>query len=194
MAWAPAEAEMALLLGQLLGAENAATLAVFQALRRSSAQRDAISEAGRVCLNKVDLELLTAILNVHKSIESERNALAHGHFGVYSHLPDGILWMTTNDYIAFKVHLTLSVAPNVRDDKIDTLNRNIFYYKDNDLILLFDEIDDLAYVWQELIKYLQLAKVDAAQSAQLYRQLCDRPRIVQELERLRREKNPPTPP
>ena len=89
ISWPHIEAEMALLLGQLLGAENRATLAVFQTLRRSIAQRDAISEAARVALNETDQELIFAVLNVHKSIESERNALAHGHLGVYSLMEDG---------------------------------------------------------------------------------------------------------
>jgi hypothetical protein len=54
MSWAPVEAEMALLLGHLLKADNAAALAVFQSLRRSSAQREAISEAARFALNELN--------------------------------------------------------------------------------------------------------------------------------------------
>jgi uncharacterized membrane protein len=84
--WPHIEGEMALVLGQLLGANNAAALAVFQTLRRSSAQRDAISEAAKATLSETDQELLTAILNVHKSVETERNALAHGHL---EHFPEG---------------------------------------------------------------------------------------------------------
>src|SRR6202035_1763815 len=67
MVWPAVEAEMALLLGHLLGASNPAALAVFQSLRRSSAQRDTIAEAARVTLNDTDQELLSAALNVHKS-------------------------------------------------------------------------------------------------------------------------------
>ena len=52
-AWPHVEAEMALMLGQLLGADNTAVMAVFQALRRSSVQRDAILEAARVSLPKL---------------------------------------------------------------------------------------------------------------------------------------------
>lgn len=95
MIWPPAEAEMALVLGLLLGAENAAAMAVFQSLRRSSSQREAIAEAGKIRLPPSDQDLLNAVLNVHKSIEAERNALAHGHFGMYSELKDSLLWMAT---------------------------------------------------------------------------------------------------
>jgi hypothetical protein len=90
MIWPPAEAEMALVLGLLLGAENAAAMAVFQSLRRSSSQREAIAEAGKIRLPPSDQDLLNAVLNVHKSIEAERNALAYGHFGMYSELKDSL--------------------------------------------------------------------------------------------------------
>src|ERR1700724_3338471 len=101
MAWPHIEAEMALVLGQLLGAQRDAALAVFQSLRRSSAQRDAISEASKASLSEADQELLSAVLSVHKSIEAERNALAHGHFGTSTALPDALIWMNTNDFVSF---------------------------------------------------------------------------------------------
>ena len=47
-------------------------------------------EAARAALSETDNELIVAILDVHKSIEKERNALTHGHLGVYSELEDGI--------------------------------------------------------------------------------------------------------
>jgi hypothetical protein len=100
-AWPHIEAEMALVLGQLLGAHNSdAAMAVFQALRRSSAQRDAIFEAGRA-LHPTDRDLLSAVLNVHKSVEAERNALAHGHLGTYSFMPRkrGEHWTKEIDYV-----------------------------------------------------------------------------------------------
>jgi hypothetical protein len=108
MAWPPAEAEMALVLAVLLGAkESEAALAVFHTLRRSSAQREAISEAARVVLGEEDRELLAAILAVHKATEDDRNDLTHGHFGTYSYLASGIIWMATKDYVDFKTRVHL---------------------------------------------------------------------------------------
>jgi hypothetical protein len=88
MAWPIVEIEMAVILGHLLGTKNAATIAVFEQLRRSSAQRDAIMAATNVVLEERDREIISASLNAHKAIESERNAFAHGHFGLSSILPD----------------------------------------------------------------------------------------------------------
>lgn len=107
MAWPHVEIEMAMILGHLIGAKDDATLAVFHNLRRSMSQREAIMEAAKIVLNDRDLELLSAILNVHKSVESERNALCHGHFGTSSEVPDGLIWTSTSDYVSVKSAFSL---------------------------------------------------------------------------------------
>ena len=93
---------MAPILAHLIGAKAPAAMAVFHHLRRSVSQREAVMEAAQMVLGAAELELLTALLNVHKSIEAERNALAHGYFGATDDLPDDILWLSTNDYVALK--------------------------------------------------------------------------------------------
>jgi hypothetical protein len=182
---------MALMLGQLLGANDAAILAVFQLLRQSRTQREAISEAARMTCTAADIDLINAILNVHKSTEAERNALTHGHLGVYSLLEDGILWLSAADYIAFKAELVLAGDRAYDDAKRDKLNSALFYYKKVDLDRIVTAVDDLGWVWSDAISYLQ--EKNPPTRAAKYRQLCDRPRIAQELETLRRQKTPPTP-
>ena len=189
IAWSHVEAEMALLLGQILGAPNAAALAVFQTLRRSLAQRDAISEAAKASpLNEADQKLLTAILAVHKAIEAERNALAHGHLGIYTQMEDGIVWMTTADYIAFKSLIVLVGDRNFDEAKRNMLFSSLSYYRQPDLETILEDIDDLGWIWSDLIRYLQQERPQPR--AQLYHQLCGRSRIAQELAKLRREKPP----
>ena len=100
MLWPYVESHMALILGQLLGAKDAAAISVFHLLRRSSAQRDAIWAAATFTLNQTDQELLSAILLVHKSTEKERNSLAHGYFGTSTKLPESLLWVDTDAAIA----------------------------------------------------------------------------------------------
>jgi hypothetical protein len=133
----------------------------------------------------MDIELLKALLNAHKAIEAERNALAHGHFGTYSKLPDGLLWMSTKDYIAFKVNVTLALRPVIDDVKIDQLNRNIYVYRIPDLEQIFSDIEQIAWIWHHFIRYLQTAKVDAGEASRLYNQICDRKHVAQELVKLR---------
>jgi hypothetical protein len=190
MAWPMAEAEMALLLGQLLGAQHSnAALAVFQSLRRSTAQRSAIIAAAEVALNDTDNELLGAILNVHKAIESERNALTHGHFGVYSRLEDGIIWMETQSYVDTRTRLD-RYRGVLSDEELRNLYSSVSFYKAHDLQRIFEDIKELANYWYRFIQYLRSTPT---QRAELYRQLCAESRIARELEKLRREKTPLAP-
>jgi len=156
----------------------------------------AISEAAKVALtNDIDHELLTAVLNVHKAIEGERNALCHGHIGVCNAYPDGLLWMGTNDYIQFRASRTLSVHSHYGDAQHEELLKTIYIYRKSDLEAIYKDIKEQAWFWVELVRYLRFHQVrDRAPRAGLYRRLCDRPRIAQELERLRREKTPSSPP
>lgn len=192
LVWPHVEAEMALLLGQLLGAENAAALAVFRAIRHSRTQREAISEAAAVAVSAVDQELITAILNVHKSIELERNALTHGHFGTSSKITDGILWMNTNDYVAIRARITIAKDSALDDARYSDLLSRIWVYRSSDLKTIFEDMKELADIWYNLIVFLQTDSGSQLR-ADRYRVLCDRPHVAQELVKLRREKTPPTP-
>lgn len=184
IAWPAVEAEMALVLGHLLGANHPLTLAIFQILRRSSSQRDALEEAAKNLPEK-DRELLSAILNVHKSIEAERNALTHGHLGIHSESLDVILWMNTADYISFKSHLVL-VPEGIREPSKYAFE--LSYYREPDLRTILTEIRSMGATWAKFIQYLQ------SKDAELYSQLCDQSRIAQELEKLRQKNNPSTQP
>jgi hypothetical protein len=186
MVWPAVEAEMALLLGHLLGASNPAALAVFQSLRRSSAQRDTIAEAARVTLNDTDQELLSAALNVHKSIEADRNALCHGHFGTYSNLPDCLLWMTTNDYVELRSKLHLA-NERFTEDLQRKLYSNMRVYRKGDLEAIYNDITYCGPMWTEVRHYL---RSDARQRQKLYDQLCCQSRIAQALVTLRKKSNP----
>ena len=183
---------MALVLAQLLGAsESEAVLAVFHSLRRSSAQREAISEAARVALANDDdaRTLLAAILAVHKSIEEDRNDLTHGHFGIYTELIDGIVWMSTKPYVDFKTRMELG-HQLLTEAARDALYFSMFFYKQPDLERILVSIREIADVWRTFTLYLRSHQ---PRRAELYRLLCDRPRIRQELDRRNRETNPPTP-
>ena len=193
MAWPHVEAEMAVLFTQLLGADNAAALAVFQALRRSSAQRDAISEAAKVSLNDTDQELLSAVLNAHKSVETERNALCHGHFGTSTKVPDGLIWMTTNDYLAIRVSMTLAHSPSWDDAKHAKILERIWVYRADDLRKIYAQIKTISQTWFDLVRYFRYPKDDQRLREQRYRQLCDQSHIARELEQLRQKRTPSTP-
>jgi hypothetical protein len=178
MAWPHVEIEMAMILGHLIGAKDDATLAVFHNLRRSMAQRDAIMEAAKIVLNPTDLELLSALLNVHKSVETERNSLCHGHFGVSSEVMDGLVWMTTSDYVSLKSNFSL--RPETKPPR-DEIMSKLYVYR-----LPVEDIKALGTQWFELLDYFR-SRGREPEHGERYRQLCDQPRIAQELEILRQK-------
>ena len=186
MAWPNVEAEMALALGQILGANNTAAIAVFQQIRRFSNQQVIFEEAARASLAAQDQELIGAILNVHKSAESERTPLAHGHFGVANNIPDGLIWMNTADYVSIRVILTLKQERELDDDRIKEIASKLWVYKEADLVSVREAIKALSWIWHDLIIYLQTT--DHNRRAELYRQLCERPQIRSASAQLRQKK------
>lgn len=189
MAWPSVEIEMAMILGHLIGAKDTAALAVFNQLRRSSAQRDAIMEAAKIVLYPIDLELLTALLTVHKSIETERNSIAHGHFGTSSLIKDGLIWMNNGDYVTFKSHFSLT--PDAPKPPLNDILSKLFVYRRDDLTKIFDDIVWMIAQWYDFLKYLSEKRLE--ERDQQYRQLCGQPRIAQELATLRQKNNPQEP-
>ena len=139
-AWSYVEAEMAVLLGVLLGANSDAAIAVYQTLRRRAARVDAIKAAAQIVLNSKENELLGAVLLVHQSAEAERNALAHGCFIALDSLPDVIVWVESSKVAHASVEYHHSTAHkgafgflNALKDFGNRMVDNLFYYSISDL-------------------------------------------------------------
>ena len=99
--WTDVELQMAIVLAVLLKANTEAAIAVYLILRRGSARSDAIMAAAKATLDKRDQELISAVLTVHKSVEAERNSLAHGCWGTCNKIPDSVLWVDVADNANF---------------------------------------------------------------------------------------------
>jgi hypothetical protein len=192
MMWPYVESEMAIVLGILLKADTAGTLAVFQILRRSSNQRDALSEAAKYTLDERGQELLAAILTVHKSVEAERNALAHGHLGACEQLRDALVWVDAPGFILFRVELHLKTPYAEAFEMNAKLASMAFVYRKPDLDAIYTDIADLWNIWLEFGQYLQLKHVKGRE--QVYDRLCRRSRIDQALADIRRKNNPSSQP
>jgi hypothetical protein len=182
---------MAVLLSHLLKANNAGAMAVFQILRRSSAQRDAIFAAGKTVLTDPHLELLSALLSVHKSIEPERNALAHGTFGVCDELPNDLLWQEANDIVQLRARFHMEPGFTFDEAEMATHISQTYVYRHSDLERIRDDIRELWGHWFHIREYLHwFGSKPTTAGGEQYLQLCDRPRIAQELARMRRENTP----
>jgi hypothetical protein len=146
LAWPHVESHMAVVLGQILGTDSEAALAVYEILRRSSNQREAIETAARIKLSTRDQELLSAILSVHKSIEADRNAFAHGHIGWTDALPDALLWITASDYIRFILHVQNGMLGS-ESEWYQPLSERTFVYTIADLSTISTDVREIWRAW-----------------------------------------------
>jgi hypothetical protein len=179
--WSYVEAEMAIILGILLGAENKATVSVFNILRRSSGQREAIYEAAKAKLKANELELLAAILSVHKSLESDRNILAHGIIGVSPAVPDGILYLETNTQVFLRLKFHLKEGFEFNDDEYQDLYNNTWVYRLSDLTTVLTAINWMWEIWFFFLTYIR------GQDTSIFSRLCGQSRIAEEIEIIRRK-------
>lgn len=181
--WPIVDAQMALLIGRLIGVHHsAAAMAVFDAMRRSQNQRNVVAIASETSVNIQHKSLLDAILKVHKSIEAERNALAHGYFGVYSKLPDDLIWMETKSYLDFRANHELRKLPH-SSSSVEAFIDKIFVYNETTLKSIKSSIFDLIFIFDAFVKMLD---ANASQQAQQYDLLCLKPQIREALESIGR--------
>lgn len=108
--WAQADNEMGHLFSILLGTESDAALEVFLTLRRAANQRDALKAAAKFKLVGQELRLFDALMLLYGSLESQRNALAHGCFGVASNDADVLLWIDIRDHVHFQTDILSRLA------------------------------------------------------------------------------------
>jgi hypothetical protein len=189
LAWPHVESHMAVVLGLILGADSEPSLAVYEILRRSSKQRDALEAAAKIKLAPRDLELLAAILNFHKSIEADRNAFAHAHIGWTDKLPDALLWITTVDYISFSLRAHHGMI-DFKSEGYNLLAERTSVYTSEDLTKISGDVHDLWRIWLDFNGYLAGLIRFQLNDDEKFSQLCSRPRVAQELAKLRHKSIP----
>ena len=130
------------LLGILLGTDSAAALDVFLTLRRASNQREALDAAAKHKLQGRDLATYQALLKAYASLESQRNALAHGCFGICPDDSSLLLWIDIKNHVHFQVEVLSNESHGVvEDDRHRRLKENMFVYRSKDLDELYNEME-----------------------------------------------------
>ena len=99
--WGSADNEMGIMFGNLLGTDSEATLEVFLVLRRSGNQLDALGAAAKHKLAGDEEKIFQVLKRLYSSLEKERNALAHGVFGVCDEQRDVLFWIDIKDHVTF---------------------------------------------------------------------------------------------
>jgi hypothetical protein len=178
-AWSDVEIQMALLLSILMKADAEPAVAVYHKLRRGMSRMEALEAAAKISLVGKDYDLFKAIMVVYESAEKERNALAHGYFGITSDAPDVLLWVDTEETTQFVMQLTnnawedISKPPPIVD--YNAFRSKIYFYRKRDLELVLRQILHTYQIVLEFNNYLRVKdprNVYLPTPAQQYARLC----------------------
>lgn len=173
--WTFVEVQSARLLSIMLKANTEPAVALFLSIRNARSEREALSAVAEKVLDQNDLDLFLALLQYKSAVEKERNALAHGVFGFSAQITDGLVWISTSDYISHLANHAATGKNQVRD--------KCFVYEIGDLETIARDVEDLAQQIGFFLGYL--ASDEPLWRATRYPQLCSSPRVAQELDRLR---------
>lgn len=141
-AWSQADNEMGVLFGILLGTNSEAAMEVFLTIRRSLNQIEALRAASKYRLTENEQVFFEAMMKLYKSLESQRNSLAHGCFGIASNDPDALLWIDIKHHVHFQTEVLTKDGQGVpMPDPHERLKQHMYVYRLNDLKILEDEMD-----------------------------------------------------
>jgi hypothetical protein len=185
--WSYVDNEMATLLGQLLGLNSEAALEVFLSLRKSSSQREALAAAARHTLKDDKLLAFEALMVIYRSLEAQRNDLAHGCFGYSADDADLLFWIELKHHVHFMADAISKEAKGIQEpDSHAKLKENLFVYRMTDLTALLDQIKEAWFAAFHLNCHLRHA---GKLSDQSFAWLCALPQIQQEMSRLKVARN-----
>jgi hypothetical protein len=179
--WAQVEVQMALILSALMKSKSDAAVAFFLSIRNSRLQRDGLAAAATSVLKDENLDLFSAISNVHQTLEGQRNDLVHGIFALADNYSDILIWFEPKEHANFFADL-LAKVKNSEPYSIDEIKKDAFVYRPKDISGLVIQIEEL---WGAAMAFAtHLRSPNKLASASL-RQLCAGPQIQQELSQLK---------
>ncbi|MGI4852351.1 MAG: hypothetical protein ACRYGR_10500 [Janthinobacterium lividum] len=136
--------------------------------------------AAKVALNAEDYELYGAIMATVASAQKERNHLAHGQFGFSHQIKRGVLWTDPMNLVRHGLRLRLE---DITPEHTERLLQQTFVYEPEDIETVNVMIEDCILTLRQLAAYVE--RDPSTVRAESYLQLSSRPRVQQELNRLR---------
>jgi len=181
--WTAVESNTANLLATILKANSEPAVAVYLSLQNNRAKRDVMFAAAEATLTPPDLRLFQAVMAYREAIEKERNALAHGVFGISNTIKTGVVWVDTATDAR---HRALVGLHGATEELQEAQRKKCFVYEVGDLETIAREIENLETQIGFLSGYLSAS--DPTFRAIRYPQLCSEPRIRRELDRMDKKK------
>lgn len=155
MLWSIVDTKTAELLSGLMGTHSPAMIEVFQTLRRATNQTQALASAAhRYNFEPGVREGFDAMLTLYKSLEAQRNDLAHGIFGiVYGHEDEFLIRCDPRGYTHAVIVPTVP-ADESRESQEDWMDA-LSFYRLKDLETLHDEMHWFHLTMLSLIRSCQ---------------------------------------
>ncbi len=151
--WTEIELQMSLSLGALMKSNSEAAVALFLALRTSSAQRNVLNEIVGILLKDKEKEAFEALMVIYRRNELERNALAHGSFGYSNDMLDAVVWCNIQDHAHFLIDVYMNEYQGTPlSDPHKKLRETMYVYKLKDLQKILDDFTELQRVSEILCK------------------------------------------
>jgi hypothetical protein len=166
-------------------ADNAATIAVFSAIRTGRTQRDALNAAASLALPADKLNLMRAVLSVVDSVGSERVDIAHGIWGIFDEYQDRVLWIESKHHSPWN---TLVITKEMKGEYVghDELKKNLFVVRLKDIDDVYDRMDECWKITFDLFGLLRNSDATGIygfKGDQLFSHLCQLPPIAKALAR-----------
>jgi hypothetical protein len=140
--WSQVDNEMGVLFGTFLGTDSEAAMEVFLTIRRASNQIEALKAASKYYLTEDEKVFFEVMMKLYKSLELQRNALAHGCYGVAANDLDVLLWIEVKHHVHFQTEALTNYKQGVQvPDPHEKLKEHMFVYRLKDLKILENEMD-----------------------------------------------------
>ena len=185
--WTHVDSEMGNLFGVLLGTDSEAALEVFLTLRRSSNQREALQAAAKFALSGNELIAFQSIFSIYKYLEIQRNDLAHGCFGICPEDSSILFWIEVKHHVHFQMEvLSRESKGHFALDRHARLKDHMFVYRDKDLQVLYDEMEQFWWTIFYFNGYLRDPNNTGRKDE--FTRICDFPRMRNEMSLLHLKK------
>jgi hypothetical protein len=162
-------------------------------IRAAKAQREALLAVADQTISDQHIKLITeAVLSLSRSVEKQRNDLAHGLLGWSFDLPGNTLWVESKDIAVYEASSWFRLTAELYDKQThnhDKLEQVIYYYDNKDFERLLKDVTDALNALFTLYGILRY-RDDSTSSR--YCQLSAMPQVGEALSRLLKDrKNTP---
>ena len=193
--WPYVDLQLGIILGLLLGTDPESTVAIFSLVRQFRTQRDMILAAAESRkLSPEDFETLEATLIEVGAASKERDALAHGQWGLTPKLPDAVLWVETKHAASWTMEMLVRESAGRKRTGTEhaQLAEKMFIYDLKDLRAVYEQVDDVWRIAFEVSVYIRWKLNPHLQpgiiAMEAERRLKNLPRLQAAITRLRQEK------